>query len=171
MQQINPGLALLPLKKNSNLLPILSGPSFSTEFNLLCNYLAIPQFASKPAKVHAYLQTTKQFNELKFHPFVHSHLQKSQIWIDSHDIKSFDVLQVDWFFNKHTKYFSQKQLLDEAQQILPTQLHQHIEINVFTLQYYKENKIYTRAFVLEMDKAISREHSRKIFKNLMSVTT
>ena len=164
MQRVDPELILLPLKKSDSDLPvILSGSSFPTETHLLKHYFSIPSFASQSAKVHCYLQTSKRFSDIKFNNFVHSHLQKSRIWIDSHDIESFDVTQVGWLANKHTEHCSCKSLLDEAKKIPPEALHEHMQLNVRTVQYYKEANAYTRAFVFEMDRNTSNDHLSDIF--------
>ena len=62
MYHIDPGLALLFLKKDTNLPPLLSPSSFPTKYTLFFNYFSIPHFDSKSAKDHAYLQMTKKFN-------------------------------------------------------------------------------------------------------------
>ena len=164
MQQVDPTLTLLPLKKSEYELPvILRSSSFPTETQLLKHYFSIPSFASKSAKVHCYLQTSKRFSDIKFNNFVYSHLQKSCIWIDSHDIESFDVTQVGWLANKHTEHFSRRALLEEVKKILPETIHEHMQLNVRTVQYYKEDNVYTLAFVLEMDRTASNEHLSDIF--------
>ena len=138
MQRVDPSLALLPLKKEESDLPvILSGSSFPTEFRLSQNYFTIPAFTSKLAKIHCYLQTTKRFRVVKFNNFVHSHLWKYGIWIDSHNIESFDIIQVGWFEDKHMEHYPCHYLLNEAKKILPEELHEHIQINIRTVQYYK----------------------------------
>ena len=91
LQQVDPGLILLPLKKESELPVIVQSSSFPDEFHLLRNYLTIPAFTSKTAKVHCYLQSTKRFNDIKHNNFIMPHLKEKGIWIDNHDIESFDV--------------------------------------------------------------------------------
>ena len=46
LQHIDASLMMLPLtKEKSDLLPLLSGPSFPTERDLLRNYLTLPMFS------------------------------------------------------------------------------------------------------------------------------
>ena len=168
LQRVDPGLVLLPLKKEKTDLPVIvQSSSFPDEFHLLRNYITIPAFTSKTAKVHCYLQSTKRFADIKHNTFILPHLKEKGIWLDSHDIESFDVNQIGWFHDVHTEHYPRHHLIDKVKQILPETLHQHMQINVRSVQYYKPNqqqKVYTRAFVLEMDRAASADHIPDIFQ-------
>ena len=168
LQRVDPGLVLLPLKKDKTDLPVIvQSSSFPDEFHLLRNYLTIPAFTSKTAKVHCYLQTTRRFNDIKHNTFILPHLKEKGIWIESHDIESFDVNQIGWFKDLHTEHYPRYHLINKVKQILPENLHPHMQINVRSVYYYKPNqqqKVYTRAFVLEMDRAESSEYITDIFQ-------
>ena len=95
LQRVDPGLVLLPLKKEMTDLPVVvHSSSFPDEFYLLRNCLTIPAFTTKTAKVHCYLQSTKPFNDIKHNNFILPHLKEKGIWTDSHNIASLDVNQI-----------------------------------------------------------------------------
>ena len=167
LQRVDPSLVLLPLKKEDTDLPaLLSSSSFPSEVHLLRNYLTIPVFSSKTAKVHCYLQSTMRFSAIKFTPFILAYIKKRGSWMDNHDIESFDVTQIGWFKNRHTEHYSRNYLLEEAKKILPEALHPQMQVNIRRVQYFKSNqesKVTTRAYVLEMDRLASNDHVTDIF--------
>lgn len=116
--------------------------------------------------------------EIKRNQFVFNHLRKAGIWINYNEIKSHDTTQVGWLENHNPEHYSGYYIAKAVKKILPDHLHEYYQINIRQVQYYasdldpkKRQKIYTRAFVLEMDRSTSREYSDEIYSTFNNHNT
>ena len=88
-----------------------------------------------------------------------------QIWINTNNVESFDITQVGWC-HKNLDHLTHSTVCDNIRNLLPDNIQGLVQARIQIIHYYLNKNVSTRAFVIEIDKKLSREYDTKVFESL-----
>ena len=170
LQQIDPSLVVLPSNPNpdtsSDLPPLTSGSSFPTDPETFSLCFSPPNLTHNFGTVHASLQSSTCFNNIKCTQFVVSFLQKHRFFLQQHSMKSVNVSSVAWFFKLHPELHSPSSIESLLEPLLPSELLDKIQFKLHMISHQLDMKVSARTWVIEMDKEEAQQHTQTLLENL-----
>ena len=166
LQQIDPTLTLLHIDESSNDPPLTSGPSFPIIPQQYYRYFSEPVLTCNFGTVHAFLQSSTCFNNIKYAPFFISFLQQHRFFLDLHTISSVNVSQVGWLYEIHPEQHSPTSIQELLRPLIDPDILDKIQFKINLISHCLDRKVHTRTWVLQMDKAHIQIYNQTLFQTL-----